>query len=72
MEKITIAIDGMSCGHCVRQVDNALRRLEGVVVENVRVGEAAVMYDPASISTKEIEKAVRDLGYEVTPAGRAA
>jgi copper chaperone len=72
MERLTIAIDGMSCGHCVRQVDNALRRLEGVLVQAVQVGEAVVTYDPISISEKEIEQAIHDLGYQTKPVGRAA
>jgi copper chaperone len=72
METLTLAINGMTCGHCVRQVDGALRRLVGVEVQAVRVGEAAVAYDPTSVSDKDIAQAVREVGYDVTPVGRAA
>ncbi|MGD9728016.1 MAG: heavy-metal-associated domain-containing protein [Nitrospiraceae bacterium] len=72
MERLVIVIDGMSCGHCVRQVGNALRRLDGVQIEDVRVGEALVSYDPVSISEREIEQAIHDLGYRTKAVGRAA
>ena len=72
MERLIIAIDGMSCGHCVQQVGNALRRLDGVQIEDVRVGEAVVTYDPVSISQGEIEQAIHDLGYRTKADGRAA
>lgn len=72
MEKLTIAIDGMTCGHCVRQVDGALRRLEGVQVQAVRVGEASVAYDPTSVSEKEIVQVIHGLGYQTKSTGRGA
>ncbi|WP_447601332.1 heavy-metal-associated domain-containing protein [Nitrospira sp. Nam80] len=72
MERLILAIDGMSCGHCVRQVRNALGRLDGVQIDDVRVGEAVVAYDPVSISEKEIEQAIHDLGYRTKTVERAA
>jgi copper ion binding protein len=72
METLTIAIEGMTCGHCVRQVDSALKRLEGVEVQAVRVGEATVTYDRTSISVQEIAQAIHEVGYQVQPVGRAA
>jgi copper chaperone len=72
MEKLTIAIEGMTCGHCIRQVDGALRRLEGVQVQAVRVGEAFVAYDPTSVSEKEIAQAIHGLGYQTKSTGRGA
>jgi hypothetical protein len=43
-------------------------------IEDVRVGEAVVAYDPVSISEKEkeIEQAIHDLGYRTKAVGRAA
>jgi copper chaperone CopZ len=70
VEMLKITINGMSCGHCVRQVDGALRRLTGVEVQAVQVGEASVLYDPSSISRKEIAQAVQALGYQANPTGR--
>ena len=72
MNTLNLTISGMSCGHCVGQVKNALSRLEGVTVETVRVGSAALQYDPAVQSPENIAAAVTDAGFEAEPAGSAA
>ena len=70
MDRITMKIDGMTCGHCVGQVSKALEGLEGVQVEHVKVGEATVAYDPAATSEAQIAKAVEVQGYAVTGTSR--
>ena len=72
MDTLNLTISGMSCGHCVGQVKTALSKLEGVTVETVRVGSAAVQYDPAVQTPQDIAAAVTDAGYEAKPAGSAA
>jgi copper chaperone len=68
MERLTIGIEGMSCGHCVRAVTEALREIEGVEVERVEVGSATVGYDPARVAPDAILAAVDDLGYQAHAA----
>ena len=68
MERITLAIDGMSCGHCVKSVEQALKALDGVAVEQVAIGTATVQYDPAATSVDRLRDAVEDEGYQVTAA----
>ncbi len=58
-------VSGMSCGHCVGAVTGALKKLDGVDVENVAVGSATVNFDSAVTSTAEISKAIKDVGFEV-------
>ena len=72
MDTLNLTISGMSCGHCVGQVKNALSKLEGVTVETVRVGSAALQYDPAVQSPENIAAAVTNAGYAAEPAGSAA
>lgn len=67
MERLTMQIDGMSCGHCVKAVRDALTELPGVEVERVEIGTATVSFDPARTPATELADAVRDAGYE--PAG---
>ena len=60
-----LAIDGMSCGNCVRNVENALNALEGtwahVSLDN---NEAVVLLkNPPDI--EKLSKAVADAGYMV-------
>lgn len=70
MERLTLDIGGMSCGHCVGAVTRALEGVEGVRVEEVRVGSAAVAYDPATVSVARIAQAVAEEGYEPRISGR--
>ena len=63
MSKLELEIDGMSCGHCVAAVSEALGELDGVSVENVRVGSAEVTYQPELVSPEQIVLAVEDAGY---------
>ncbi len=64
MERVTLAVDGMSCGHCVKAVDAALKSVEGVEVERVALGSATVAYDPSKVTMGAIIDAVMDAGYE--------
>ena len=72
MNETTLQIEGMSCGHCVGQVRNALARVEGLSVCEVTVGQARVTYDPNVVEPSEIVEAVKEAGYEVRFAGRVA
>jgi copper chaperone CopZ len=69
MEDLTLQIDGMSCGHCVARVKQALSKLDGVDVRNVEVGSAEMIYDPARVSPDRILEAVDGLGFEPHVAG---
>ena len=40
MAEFSLRIDGMHCGSCVKRVTQALAAVEGVVVNEVRVGAA--------------------------------
>ena len=71
MERATIAIEGMSCGHCVKAVTGALQELGNVDIEQVSIGSATVSYDPNATPVDRIAQAIRDAGYEATVgAGR--
>ncbi len=70
MEQTTIAIQGMSCGHCVAAVKGALHRLDGVKVQEVKIGSAQVAYDPAAVSPERIAEVIADEGYAATVSGR--
>jgi copper ion binding protein len=69
-----LRISGMSCGHCVNAVKEALGELEGVDVQRVEIGSATVDYDPARSSPATIERAIEEAGYQLGPVqlGRAS
>ena len=66
METAKLKIEGMSCGHCVKQVTAALRTLSGVEVVDVQVGSAEVRLDPARSSVPAVVGAVTAAGYNAT------
>lgn len=68
MERVTLKIEGMTCGHCVARVTQALKGLNGSRVEQVQVGTAVVSFDPAVTSEENLTRAVEDQGYTVTGA----
>lgn len=61
----TIEIGGMTCGHCVMAVKNALAEVEGVTAEEVRVGRATVSFDESAVTAESIAEKIRDAGYTV-------
>lgn len=63
IEKITLDIDDMSCGHCVHAVTNALKSVRGVAVEDVQLGKATVEADLDVTTPEAIAQAVQDAGY---------
>lgn len=63
----TFAIEGMTCGHCVKAVREALEETDGVEVVDVQIGRAEVRYDAATRSRAEVEEAIEEAGYTVTP-----
>jgi len=60
MQTITLNIDGMTCGGCVKSVT---RLLEGV--EGVEKAEAVITFDESKTDTDALIDAVEDGGYDV-------
>jgi copper chaperone CopZ len=69
MNKLELQIEGMSCGHCVAAVSEALTELPGVSVDQVRIGAAQVTYHPDQVSPEQIVLAVEDAGYSAQAKG---
>jgi len=65
MKTQNLTIGGMSCGHCVMAVRRALESIEGVTVDEVRIGHATVQFDESGVQGDVVAEAVRDAGYDV-------
>jgi copper chaperone len=69
-KRAELSVEGMSCGHCVARVKNALSSVEGVTKAEVSLENknAVVEYDPDTTNPEKMKKAIADLdlGYEVT------
>ncbi|MEP7217290.1 MAG: cation transporter [Bacteroidota bacterium] len=61
----TVTIEGMTCGHCVMAVRQALSKIEGVVLQDVAIGSATISYDPDEVSAEAIDGAIEDAGFTV-------
>lgn len=66
MNEVTIKVEGMSCGGCVKNVTGVLKGLPGV--EDVQVSlegaSATVRHDPAKVSVEALRAAVEDAGFD--------
>ena len=69
MEMITMNVDGMSCGHCVKTIENHIGKLDGVKSVNVHLagGTVEVSFEHAIINVETIKKEIEEIGYEVKP-----
>ena len=66
MEK-TIMIEGMSCEHCVRRVEKALKEIDGITeVKVILEDNKAVVETTGQVEDKDLVDAVSDAGYTVT------
>ncbi|MGE9834459.1 heavy metal translocating P-type ATPase [Streptococcus orisratti] len=68
MKEETFVIDGMTCASCVINVENAVKKLQGVetAVVNLTTEKMTVDYNPDVVSENQIEQAVADAGYGAT------
>ncbi len=67
LKETNLQISGMTCAACATRIEKGLNKLEGVVTANVNLAleKSAIKYDPAKLKVEDIEKKIRDLGYDV-------
>ncbi|MDA7027434.1 copper chaperone CopZ [Bacillus sp. CLL-7-23] len=67
MEQISLHVNGMSCGHCVRAIEENVGGLKGVEAVKVHLesGKVDVTFDSDKIALKDIVQEIEDQGYDV-------
>ncbi|MDX2143718.1 MAG: heavy metal-associated domain-containing protein [Rhodospirillaceae bacterium] len=67
MDTITIPVEGMTCGGCVKSVERMLTHQPGVTgaKASMEAKNVVVNYDAAAISRAEMEQAIRKAGFKV-------
>lgn len=67
MTKQTFPVTGMSCASCAVSVESTLKSLDGVRDAGVNFANnsAYAEYDSESISLEALQKAIRDIGYNL-------
>lgn len=65
--RYTLAIEGMRCSNCSRQVANAINSIDGLSAKvNLAKGEALISYE-GSPHKEEAIKAIQDLDFVASP-----
>lgn len=67
MQTVTLNIDGMTCGGCVKSVTRLLEGVEGVEKAEVSLENknAVITFDESKIDADALIDAVEDGGYDV-------
>ncbi len=67
IHEINYQITGMTCAACARRIEKGLQKLKGVneVNVNLTLEKALIRYNPDSTNEENLQKKIRDLGYNV-------
>ncbi|CAG8589274.1 9330_t:CDS:1, partial [Racocetra fulgida] len=67
--KANISLSGLSCMSCVQSIENALQRLQGVIVPSIHASlstnNVILGFDKSLIDIEKITKVIQDLGYHI-------
>ncbi|MBT2727401.1 copper chaperone CopZ [Bacillus sp. ISL-75] len=67
MEKVTLNVQGMSCGHCVKAVEGSVGALKGIstVKVDLKAAKVDVEFNNQEVSLETIKETIEDQGYDV-------
>lgn len=67
MEHIEIRVEGMTCGGCVKSIQNALTHRDGITsaVADLDSSVVAVDFDSGIIQQDAIEQMITDAGFNI-------
>ncbi|MFL0584342.1 copper chaperone CopZ [Solibacillus silvestris] len=67
MQNVTLNVQGMSCGHCVKAIEGSVGQLEGVNEVKVKLDAAQVevSFNETQVSIETIKETINDQGYDV-------
>jgi copper chaperone len=65
VEKTTLHVQGMSCGHCKAAIESAVKEVGAEARVNLEAGTVDVIYDPSAVNLQTVKAAIEDAGYDV-------
>ncbi|CAM3476391.1 copper chaperone CopZ [Marinicrinis lubricantis] len=65
MTQTTLKVQGMSCGHCVKAVEGALKEIGAQGTVNLEAGTVDVSFDDNKLSLDQLKEAIEEQGYDV-------
>ncbi len=71
IEKVVLQVEDMECASCIKTIDKALNKLDGVreVKINFAVAKVFVEYDADKVKVDDLIRALDDAGYKAQEAG---
>jgi len=64
--QVTLQVQGMSCGHCVKAIENSVGALNGVEKVNVQLDSGTVDVEfNNEVDVQQISDTIEDQGYTV-------
>ena len=67
MKTITLNIEGMHCGGCVKSVTQVLTELAGVQSADVQLeGKANITFDENRVNVAQLIEVIEDAGFDAT------
>jgi len=71
-ELVRLDVEGMTCASCASRIERKLNKLEGVeATVNYATDQAAVTYDPGSVTIDDLVAAVEAAGYNAALPGES-
>lgn len=66
-QTLTLHINGMTCGGCVKSVTNALNQVAGVEQATVSLEQknAVITFDDSQTTANDLKNAIEDAGFDV-------
>jgi copper chaperone len=67
VQETVLSVPDISCEHCVRAINGALKDLPGIekVDTDIPTKTVHLRYDPAKVSLDKVEAVLDDVGYVV-------
>lgn len=70
LQQLDLPVTGMTCAACVRNVERALNRTDGVELANVNIAteRATVQFDDTKVNAQRLIESIQNAGYGVAQA----
>ncbi|TPX67403.1 hypothetical protein SpCBS45565_g03823 [Spizellomyces sp. 'palustris'] len=72
LTQTVLQLDGLTCGSCVRAIEGALRKLEGISRDGLQVTlhpqQAVILHDASVVSGQTLIDRIEGIGYKVLKA----
>ncbi|XKE96305.1 heavy-metal-associated domain-containing protein [Metaplanococcus flavidus] len=67
MMKVTFKMEPLTCPSCIKKIENAVMKIQGVESVNVlfHAGKVKVVYNDELVSALKVEETIVRLGYPV-------